>query len=296
MPAISGLALLESHLLLGQPCKQRRIDAPLALLRGALRSSVCGKCIEGFHCIPRHNVRIRGRISEPSELRIERRDIAALHATGHRPIRWCPQIQRELGLSVNGNEREPDSMLLPDAHCLNFVTTPPTGAATEPDSLRSTVTVTERSSSYGSDCTTSVPERVVDSNAAGSGSRVSRNPPHTPATSMTSASSTATETDTVLRPAFRFPPLLVMHPHSVLLRAESKRCHYRRGGIRRQILVVQIPTRSRYWHSRQTWLCGTITRFSLTFRRYGTSSPKQIMIAHLNSFGAFLEYPAERFP
>lgn len=48
-------------------------------------------------------------------------------------------------------------MLLPDAHCLNSVTTPPTGAATEPDSLRSTVTVTERSSSYGSDRTASVP-------------------------------------------------------------------------------------------------------------------------------------------
>ena len=78
-----------------------------------------------------------------------------------------------------------------------------------------------------------------------------------------------------------------MHPHSVLLRAESKRCHYRRGGIRRQILVVQIPTRSRYWHSRQTWLCGTITRFSLTFRRYGTSSPKQIMIAHLTFWRFF---------
>ena len=78
-----------------------------------------------------------------------------------------------------------------------------------------------------------------------------------------------------------------MQPHSVLLRAESKRCHYRWGGIRRQILVVQIPTRSRYWHSRQTWLCGTITRFSLTFRRYSASSPKQIMIARLTYWRYF---------
>lgn len=182
-PPYPELTLLDSHLLLGQPCKQRRIDAPLALLRGSLRPGGCGKRIEAFTVS--HVITSESGAAYPSRLS------SALSAAISPPfmplviVRYGGVLRYSAswGCPSTAMNAEPDSMLLPDAHCLNSVTTPPTGAATEPDSLRSTVTVTERSSSYGSDRTASVPARVADSNAAGSGSRVSEPaaPPATPA-------------------------------------------------------------------------------------------------------------------